>query len=663
LRGNRLARFGGEGHNPGESPARGWLCCALIAGAALAVYGNTLGNEFVFDDKSSIVGNSVVRDLDVRAIFTTPSWWGRHMLENGYRPLVTLSFALNHAAGGFNPVGYHLVNILLHALVSIAVYSLVRRLGGREGLALVSGLLFAVHPLNSEAVAWATGRAELMSALFVLLAVHTDIRSYGDDGWSRAATAGASVVACFVCGLLSKENAVTLLPALVVTDFAVRCRGSWRALVSGLAGRRGGLYLALLLSLAVYIVWRLDVQSGTRPMMNAAMNPLRAEGLPVRWLNALVIGGRYLWLWVAPLRLSVDYMFDVLPVIRTVWDWRVGASTAALGACAALGLWGWRRGALPVAWGVLFGACTYSVVSNVAMPIQAMMAERWMYLPSAGLSVVTVCAAGEMWGRGHTARWARPATALAVAVLLLFGARTFARNRDWHDAVALWTSTLAATPRSLKAREGLGEAHFYAHEYPEAEQQLSAALEIYRDPRTLALLGASYAHEDKLDAAQAAFAEALARWPGSRDANWGLGSIALRRMQLQQAVAYLEQARALDPDAADLRVQLGQAYYLSGRGDAGKTEFLRALQLDPKDGAAHTGLAACAQIAGDYSTAVREYLEALRLGEKPTPQLGGQLRVALQAYAVSHPDAARYAREALGYFADDAAIKRLAASS
>jgi len=648
--------------SPGSPSLRRWLG-ALVVAAVAAVYANTLGNSFVFDDNSSIVRNAVVQNLDVGAIFTTPSWWGRHMMEKGYRPLTTLSFALNHVVGGFDPVGYHLVNLVLHALVSLLVFAIVLRLGGHAGAALLSGLLFAVHPLNTEAVAWVTGRAELMSALFVLLALYVDLASYSDRG-GRALAAAGIVLACFVCGLLSKENAVTLLPALAATDLVIRCRGSWRAFLSGLWGRRGTLYLALCLLLGGYVVWRLHVQSGAMPMMNAAMNPLRAQTLSVRWLNCVVIAGRYLWLWVAPVNLSVDYMFGVLPVIQTVWDWRVAASAAALAVSAGLGVWGWRRGAAPLAWGVLLSACTYSVVSNVALPIQAMMAERWMYLPAVGLSVITVYAARQVWSLGPPAAWRRPVGALAaVAVLLLCSARTFARNRDWRDPLALWTATLAATPRSLKAREGLGEAYFYAHRYPEAEQQLQAALQSYRDPRTLALLGFAYMHDGKLDAAQATLAEALARWPGSRDANWGLGWVALRRMQLPQAIGYLEQGRDLDPKNTLLRVNLGQAYYLSGRADEAQAEFRQVLQLDPQNGAAHTGLAACASIRGDSAAAVREYLEALRLGERATPQLGGQLVAVLRAYAASHRDADEYARQALRYFPTDPVLKQLAGAS
>jgi len=631
----------------------------ILALAVFAVYANTLDNAFVLDDRATIVENELVHSGATGAIFRTPSWFGQGSIEHGYRPLVTLSFALNYRLSGLRPASYHAANALLHALVTWSLYGLLLALGTKRTVALLCALLFAVHPLNTEAVASVTGRAEVMAALFVLLGLWVDASSYRTGG-RRRALSGLAVALALGLGLLSKENAVTMVGAVAATDWLVRCEGSARRFARGLWGERGVLYGGLLLLVAAYVWWRLQVQSGVMPTMNAAMNPLRAEPLPVRWLNAVVIAGRYLWLWVMPVKLSADYMFGALPVVHTVWDWRVWASAAALAGCAGLGVWGAKRGARALTWGLVVSACTYSVVSNVAVPIQAMMAERWLYLPSAGLCVAAVLAGQEALGLLRPAVWRR-AVGLAVAamVLLLCGGRTAARNRDWHDSLRLWQATASARPGSYKAQQGLGQGYLEAGEYDKAVAALERAVGLYREPAALAMLGDAYMRAGRPADAQRAYGEAIARWQGQPDSDWRIGQLYLARMEPGLALPYLQRASSSHPGTGRVRVDLGKAYYLTGANHAAKREFEQALRLDPSLAEAHTGLAACAQAGGDTSTALSEYLRALELGQQPNERLRQQLTAVLVVYAAGHPDGSSYAQAALRYFPADETLQRL----
>jgi len=631
----------------------------LLVAAAVAVYLNTLSNPFLLDDQATVAQNLLVHRGDIAGIFTTPSWFAQGLLEQGYRPLVSLTFALNYALGGLQPYGYHVANALLHAAVCVMVYLLALELGAGAAAALGAGLLYAVHPLNTEAVASVTGRAEEMAALFVLLGLWLDLHSYRWLGWRRAAAA-TGVVLALALGLLSKENAVTLVAAVAATDWLVRCRGSVRRWARGLWGARGALYAGLLLVVGLYVVWRLHVQHGVMPSMNAAMNPLRAEPLWVRWVNAIVIAGRYLWLWVVPVKLSADYMLGALPVIRTVWAWRVWAGAAALAGCVGLGVWGWRRGLVALTWGVVVSACTYSVVSNVAVVIQAMMAERWMYLPSVGLCVAAAVVWAEVLLRGGVKRRAA-GMAMASVVLMLYGARTVARNRDWHDSLRLWAATARAVPGSYKAQQGLGKGYLEAGDYAQAAQALERAVALYREPRALEMLGDAYMKVGKRALARGVYGEAIARLQGQPDSDWQIGQLYIALMEPGRAVPALEKARNEHPQVGRIRVDLGKAYYLSGRSAAARAQFEDALRLDPTLGEAHIGLAACAQVDQDYQTAVHEYLRALERGEPAGEGLRRQLVVVLTAYASGHADAPAYARAALRYFPGDEALQRLAA--
>src|SRR5438067_10934194 len=146
------------------SPSR----CVIIAAVVFACYANALRCGLVFDDLNAIVNNPAVRRLDVAHILTRPAWFARPVPI--YRPVTTLGFALDHAAHGVRPLGYHLVNVLLHAAVSVLVAAVVRHATGDAAIAFVTALLFAAHPVHTEAVTSVVGRAELLAGLFALAA-------------------------------------------------------------------------------------------------------------------------------------------------------------------------------------------------------------------------------------------------------------------------------------------------------------------------------------------------------------------------------------------------------------------------------------------------------------------------------------------------------------
>src|SRR5580765_6642394 len=202
----------------------------LAALAGFAVFAPTLGYEFVWDDRATVVHNRAIRSLaNAPSFFTGHAFSGAsedlrdiRVIEY-YRPVWVLSLAVNHAVWGVRPLGYHLSNVLLHALASGLTAWLVFELTGGAAAAALAGLLFAVHPVHAEAVAWVSARNELLLCVFVLLAFLSYLRMR--QGTARGATgagaapgpawrAGAACVAFFAIALLSKETAV-LFPALV----------------------------------------------------------------------------------------------------------------------------------------------------------------------------------------------------------------------------------------------------------------------------------------------------------------------------------------------------------------------------------------------------------------------------------------------------------------
>src|SRR5579871_1454709 len=195
------------------------MICAVI-GASVLSYRNSLQGQFIYDDKQIIVKNPLIRKLDQIPLLFGTSYWGMNIgqpkeFKGGlYRPLTMTTFALNYRAGALNPRGYHLVNLLLHTGVSLLLWLLCWRLGLGPITAGSAALLFAVLPVHTEAVSNIVGRAEILSAFFVLLS------------WilvARHPTKSLVVLgaACFVLALLSKENAAAFLPILLLSDYVV----------------------------------------------------------------------------------------------------------------------------------------------------------------------------------------------------------------------------------------------------------------------------------------------------------------------------------------------------------------------------------------------------------------------------------------------------------
>src|SRR5208282_3099849 len=180
---------------------------ALLLAVAMLVYGNTLLNGFTFDDDPYILRNPTVTNLSIKGLFVPTR------ASNIFRPVSFATFALNLAVGGGHPFGFHLFNLLLHAAVTLLLYLVLRKLleGVQQGatVAWVAALLFAVHPIHTEAVASIVGRFELLAVGFLLAAwlLHLDDRP-------------VLAVLCFALALLSKESAVAFVPLALAGDYA-----------------------------------------------------------------------------------------------------------------------------------------------------------------------------------------------------------------------------------------------------------------------------------------------------------------------------------------------------------------------------------------------------------------------------------------------------------
>lgn len=443
----------------------------MVACAATLVYLVTLRNGFALDDVPLVRDNPDIRSVaGIPRLFTLPYWnTGEH--AGAYRPVTMASFALQRAVLGASPAGFHLVNVLLHALVSALVWLAARRAGAYYGTAMLTGLLFAVHPVHAEAVANVAGRAELLAAAGVLGAWIAHRRKR----WGAAAL-------LYLGAVLSKESAV-LAPVLFLADDLLIAREDRSA-------RRGGAwpaYVAYGGGFAVAIALRVAALGGPGAAEATIFldNPAAFEGSFARIATGLWTLALHLKLFVWPARLVSDYSFDAIPVVRTASDARFWAGSALAIACAVTLRSCWRGGRR-TAFLALAGALLFVLpASNLLFPSGTIFAERLAYLPSFGLCLLLGhLAAGfaskGFWPRDTRVRAIGVVVAAAVALVAL-SARAALRGADWKDNLTLSLADAASQPRSAKLHAGAGIALEAAGRDAEAERSLRRAVTLWPD--------------------------------------------------------------------------------------------------------------------------------------------------------------------------------------
>lgn len=503
----------------------------LLFAAVFLTFGSTLKNGFVYDDHSLIERNRVVRTLEPVPHLTS-AYWSRWKIDTEYyRPVTTYSLAIDRAVFGDEPGGFHLVNLLLHAVAASLLYLLLRRIGG-DLVAALAALFFAAHPLQAESVCWISGRTDLLAACFMLLAAVQYARMR-----DRARTSGFTdhLLLAFATALavFSKETAVTLPVMLLSIDLAYSRAGGrdWSMAIRN-AGRnflRSGIVVVVVLAgyLAARAMLFGSVLGMDRSTGSALDNPLLGASWVERILTAVHVAGRYLGLTVYPAVLSADYGPDVIPKVASATSASFLLPMAALSIAVVVALLVARRDPAAV-WGTATAAGAYLLVSNIIFVTPILMAERFLYIPMMGIAAVSASAIvslGSLVGRGDRPR--RPLVPVLIASCLLFplAVRSFIRTADWRDDSTLFEATVRDAPRSVRGWTNIG-----------AYQQKNG----------------------DLDGALVSFEKALEIRPDFDQPKWRMADIHRRRGDLESAERILRSAAAEHPGVPLITLNLVQ---------------------------------------------------------------------------------------------------------
>lgn len=524
-----------------------WPAMAVLAALAILLYSPALSNDFVnWDDDRFVTDNPVVSAPEgLRRIWSTielPKEFPNY-------PLTFTSFWLEHQLWGLNPAGYHLTNVVLHALNVVLVVLLMRALGMSQWVALLTAALFACHPMQVESVAWVAERKNVLSTFFALGALLAYLRHRASGAWSWY---GVSLLA-FLCALLSKTSTVVLPLLILLTDRLRSNRWSVGTLL------RIAPMIALDVGAATLTMaterYPMSVALPARPLLAATclwfyagklLAPLDLFPIYPRW-NVTVASVR----WWLPL---IGVLVSILCVRRWASDWRIGWGLAFF-ACALLPVLGFRP----------FGFNEHSYV-----------ADRHIYLASVGFFLAVAIA----FDRCSRNLGPRAATLLACLPLLGLSVLTWRQVHVWRGSVSLWTHAVAGNPQSWAAHNNLGLALIDRGRLDEATHHLHAALDI---------------------------------WPDYPEAHNNLAMVAYRQGDFRASERECQQAVALRPDTMLYRKNLGLALQAQGELTAAASAYRRAVDLEPEQPGLHYLLGNVLVDQGRLLDAIPEFQRALQL--------------------------------------------------
>lgn len=600
---------------------------ACVTALSALCFGQALLTPFVWDDMELIVKNPQLGRAEGALNVWRPSYWRESLSPEDYRPFEMWSYSLDHLFWKKNPFGYHLSNLLLHIFNCIALYLLVLLLCRSRRTATVCCILFALHPMHSEAVIWAQNRSELLSLSLMLVSLIAFIRY--TMGGSRPGISLALSLASFVLAALTKETAL-IMP--LVCGAAAFFAGPVRR-------RRVRAFIITISLMACALLFSKFFL--LRPERLERAIPVLTRGIMPHLFTVTKTVVYYLAMLLVPANFSLARYFTV-PAMRPLTIPLLHTFLVLLLLAAAL-LALRRRHAAGLA--LILTLIALLPASNIFYIAGRPISEQRTYFASAGFCLVVASLAESVFLHGYRARWM---ALLCALVSLSYFTTTLARAGYWRNEQTLWERTLEVSPASWKAEVCLANIYTSQGRYDEAITLLKSVIRDYypgpplayvdlgsvyeamgRDTyavplyeRAIALqsrflearlsLGDACLREGRWDEALDQYRYVELNWPRSGKGQFRSALVHKARGDHPAALGKLRQALALDPRAVRALALLASVYDEMGAHASAERYFKRALDIDPSSVAALNGLGLWHERRGEMDDARDCYEKASR---------------------------------------------------
>ncbi len=505
----------------------------LLLAVTAASYLNCLGCGFVFDDVSAIKENRDLRPTSPLSNVFLHDFWGTPMSKEqshkSYRPITVLTFRLNYLLHALEPAGYHLANLCLHYAVCVLYYKLcLVFVGGSRSVAAVASLLFAVHPVHTEAVTGVVGRAELISSVFFILALLSYRKAALNNLWWPMIGVGVFVA----LATFSKEQGITVLGVCLALELFVIQRINPVALVQGMWHRRqclpninfaAAVRTAILVAVGCLLLFlRFRVMGSTLPVFTNFDNPASYEEAPAKQFTFAYLVAVNAALLLAPSELCCDWTMGTIPLVRGLADPRNLATIFAFAVILHLGLsalFGADRRDRRALVGALSLICLpFLPASNLFFPVGFVVAERVLYLPSMGFCLLVAYGFGALQRQFSAKQQVKQMLHCALVILLAtHAAKTFVRNADWRDELSVFKSGLKVNGGNAKLFNNVGHALEGEAKYSEALAYFQRAVHVQPDDVGAHInVGRTYVNLGRASEAEAAYKRAKSLLPQAR---------------------------------------------------------------------------------------------------------------------------------------------------
>jgi protein O-mannosyl-transferase len=622
-----------------------WLPAIL----AICLYINTIPNKYCLDDTLVVCNNRYVHEglQGIPKILTTNFFNGFNNYNDGlYRPLPVLTYAIEYSLWGMNPGFSHLINILLYALTGYFLFLLLKRVLPKSSvlLALSISLLFIAHPVHTEVVSNIKGRDDLLAFLFSVLASYY-LLLYFDNCKPYFLLISMLV---YSLSLLSKESAVMFLFILPVMTLFFR-KISLKSLLP--------IVSSLLTITVIWILWRsYIIHSMSQPVykgIHTALNNsiLSTHDTLARIATSMYFQLLYILKLVNPIFLTHDYSYNQLPVIPAFSVKAIVSFVlvAGLMVYAMLNLKKRRT----ISFGILFYFITISIVANIFLYIGATFAERFLFTPSLGFSIVTGVLLYKMVKNKQNDKLPItvfskniPYTIILLCILLFYSVKTISRNFDWKDNMTLYTADISQSSNSARMHFDYGSG-MYAQAIRERSEEkrtalflhslaeLKEALGIYPDyPDALINTGNVYGSLKQPDSAINCYRRILNIDSTHLEACYNLGYTCYSVSKFSESIIYLKKFLTSYPDNENACFMIGSSYCNLNNFKEAIWFLERCVSLDKRNTDAMVLLGISYEMELQYEKALRVYYELISLyqinGDRQKAEFYRQKYAALQ---------------------------------
>ena len=535
-----------------------WLVSIILVFLTVLLFSNTIKNGFVYDDSAYVENNHHIRNIShFFSYFTSLQTYQSTGAEGQfkvYRPLVTASFAIDYSIWKLNPAGYHLTNMLLHALAGILIYICFMMLSKNSISAFITAVIFLIHPVQVEAVSWISGRGNMLYAIFTILTLVVWIRYIQNAKKQYIIYA----LTCYTIALFSKEMAFSTIPLMILVFLFKPNNDSIKRLILKLIPFG-------IISIAYLLI---------RTNVIGAINQRAIWGGSYTATLATMI--KVLMIYWG--KLILPFKLNVLPRVAIISSVFTGTGVICLifasfctyfcgihkktSQTIRFGFWWIILGLLPV--------------SNI-IPLRALFAERFLYLSVAGLGCIIAYFLSKIPSQ-------KISFIMFLILVIVLGLKTIKRNTDWQSNNTLWDSVLTVDPQNANAYNGIAMEYLKDNEIEQAEQTLKIALGYAPDnPYITNNLALVLLRQNRKTEALKLFKKTIQLDNTQALAYHNAGLLYLENKNYKQALPYLEKALELDSHYTNAYNSLALCYFHLGQHDRAIDAWTTAISTRPDD--------------------------------------------------------------------------------